>query len=1303
MTESQTQTDLKPLFASLDRCMVADRHRLRRRLGQAKQRLQRGQPADRILGQVERQLRESIERRQRRAAGVPELRYPEDLPVVERRDDIRRAIEQHPVVVVCGATGSGKTTQLPKICLEAGRGVDGIIGHTQPRRIAARSVAARIAEELGTSIGGTVGYKIRFADQAGPDPLVKVMTDGILLNELTGDRDLNAYDTLIIDEAHERSLNIDFLLGCLKQLLARRPDLKLIITSATIDPQRFSAHFNEAPIIEVSGRAHPVDVRYRPLATPDDDEDDRDQTQGIVDAVHELSRDQQGDILVFLPGERDIRDAAEALAGAFPHVDVLPLYARLPSHKQDRIFHPTGGRRRIVLATNVAETSLTVPGIRHVIDTGVARISRYSPRSKVQRLPIEPISQASADQRKGRCGRVAPGVCIRLYEQPDFEQREPFTEPEIQRTNLAGVILQMATLKLGTVEQFPFIDPPSGRAISDGYETLHELGAIDEAGRLTKIGRELARLPVDPRIGRMILAADREGALREVLAIAAVLSVQDPRVRPFDQQGAADEAHEPFFAECDSDFIGLLNIWRFYREQKRNLSRNQLRRACKQNFLSYARMREWEEVEKQLHRIAVEQGLRRNERPADADQIHRALLTGLLSNLGHKGDGHEYAGGRGRKFAIFPGSTLFSRKPKWVMAAELVETSKLYARTVAKIQPQWIERVAEHLIQRSYSDAHWDAERANVMAFERVSLFGLTIVPRRRVPYGKVDPVEARNLFIHHALVEGEFSTKAPFFEHNRRLVDQIERIEAKRRKRDVLLSPQVRFDFYDARVGREVTNGASFEQWRKQAEREKPDLLFMRREDLMAHDAAEVTAELYPDELPVGGSTLQLDYHAEPGHEDDGVTVTVPLAMLNQVSAERLDYLVPGLLKEKVVALIKTLPKAIRKNFVPVPEFAKRLLPMLNDDGGRPLVQELAERMSGFSGIEVPADAFDPSQLPEHLRMKVRVVDEAGRPLAADRELEPLREQLGDQARSLLKRGAGEAASPWHRDGLNDWDFDELPERVEVDSAGVTLRGHPALVDQGAAVGLRVMDTPEAAAAATRAGLRRLFALQVGAELAYLEYETPQLDQLALDFATLGSRKQLVRDLLDAAVDRCFLADDPRIRDRQAFEQRLASHRDRLDAAFAEVVQLAGSILRSYQPVRAELDGAPGAWRDAVADMSDQLAHLFAERFLVETPWPWLCQYPRYLAAMRRRIEKIENGELQKDKARIAEYAELWRQCQARRKAERDRNRVDPQLEHYRWMLEEYRVSIHAQDLGTFVPVSAKRLAKQWKKVGRV
>ncbi len=1285
------ETQLAALEAGLSRCLLTDRHRLSRRLRALRKRLRDNQPPSaEVVTALGRDINRSSEQVRCRHEALPVPRYSVELPVVEHRAEIIRAIDEHQVVIIAGETGSGKTTQLPKICLEMGRGVAGLIGHTQPRRIAARSVAARIASELECELGDAVGYKVRFKDRVSSESYIKLMTDGILLAEIQGDRYLEQYDTLIIDEAHERSLNIDFLLGYIKQLLPRRRDLKVIITSATIDTERFSRHFHDAPVIEVSGRTWPVEIRYRPLQGEDEDAQDRDMQQAILDAVDELSCIGRSDILVFLSGEREIRDTAEALRKHHPpHTEILPLYARLSAAEQNRVFSGHKGRR-IVLATNVAETSLTVPGIRYVIDTGLARVSRYSYRNKVQRLPVEKISRASANQRSGRCGRVAAGVAIRLYSEQDFNSRPEFTEPEILRTNLASVILNMAMLGLGGVERFPFVEAPDNRQINDGYRLLQELGAVDGERRITSLGRQLARLPVDPRIARMILAAGKERCLREVLVIAAALTVQDPRERPLEAQQQADEAHRRFRDE-QSDFLSLLNLWQHYEEQRRHLSQNKLRRECRKNFLSFVRLREWHEVHSQLLTLAREMALRPNRQPAEYDAIHRALLAGLLGNIAVKTDESLYQGARNIKLSIFPGSGLFRKRPKWIMAAQLIETTRLYAHTVARIEPAWVEPLAGALLKRSYSEPHWEKKPAQVSAFEQVSLYGLIIQPRRRINYGPIDADEARGIFIRQALVQGEYRTRAPFFRHNRELVAEVEQLEHKSRRHDVLVDDETLFAFYDERIPAGIYSGARFEQWRKRAERENSRLLFLARDYLMQHSAAHICGERFPDTISVNGLQLPLSYHFEPGDADDGVTLTVPVELLNQLPPERFEWLVPGLLEEKIIALLRGLPKAVRRNFVPVPDYARACVEALAP-GEESLLEALSDHLRRISGEMVAVEMWSPESLPDHLLMNFRVVDSGGETVATGRDLAGLQQSLRSHAR------AGFARRPrleLEREEITRWDFGELPEVVEFERAGVAMRGYPALVDGESSVAIQVFDTRQAADEAMRAGLRRLFMLALSDKMKYLRNKLPVSQTMCMHYAPIGRCDELKQDILTAVTDQVFIGEDAPVRDPAAFEQRCEQAKGELVECATGLCDLLARILAERHVLAKQLKGAVSpAWIHAVADLREQLSRLVYPGFVTGTPWPWLQQMPRYLAAMKLRMEKLQGGAA-RDRENLRQFQPLWEAYLIRREKADKTGHRDAALEEYRWLLEELRVSLFAQQLGTSQPVSVKRLSR--------
>jgi ATP-dependent helicase HrpA len=1291
-----------PTLEDIRACLLQDRPTLRRRLRALEARRREGKPYDQGLAGLNRAVAHSKAMLARRREASPAPTFPTELPVSERSAEIAALIQGHQVVVLCGETGSGKSTQLPKICLALGRGVAGRIGHTQPRRIAARSLAARISQELGRELGTTVGFKVRFHDRVRPETQVKLMTDGILLAEIQRDRLLREYDTLIVDEAHERSLNIDFLLGYLKQILPRRPDLKIIVTSATIDPVRFSRHFDDAPVVEVSGRTYPVEVRYRPPAGEGIGERDEEMQTALVAAVDELSGQGRGDILVFLSGEREIRGTAESLRKhRLPATEVLPLYARLGAREQARIFQPHGARR-IVLATNVAETSLTVPGIHYVIDAGFARISRYSHRSKVQRLPVERVSRASAEQRKGRCGRVAAGVCIRLYSEEDFGARREFTEPEIQRTNLAAVILQMKVLGFGEIERFPFLEPPDPRLIADGYRLLAELGAVDTQRRVTALGRQLAHLPVDPRIGRMLVAAAEGGCLAEVLVIASALSVQDPRERPVEQRQGADEIHATFH-HPDSDFLTYLNLWRFLEERRAHLSKSQFRRLCQRSFLSWNRVMEWHDTHHQLRGLLHEQGLRENRADAGYEDIHRALLTGLLSHVGMKDEQREYQGARGGRFWIHPGSGQFEKAPKWIMAAERVQTTKDYGRIVARIQPEWIERAGAHLLARSYSEPHWQSRRGQVGAFEKVSLYGLVLVPRRRVNYGPINPAESREVFIRGALVDRDFETRAPFFRHNRELIEYVEHLEAKSRRRDILVDEEAIHAFYKSRVPAGIYSGPDFERWLRGASRREPKLLHMRIGDVMRPEAAAVAEANFPDTLNVGESSLPLEYRFDPGHPTDGVTLSVPLALINQVPAERCQWLVPGLLQDLTTALLRALPKSIRRTLVPIPDTAAKLADRLAPSD-RPLLQALGEEVRQLTGVHVPEGSWDLGAVPEHLRMRYRILDDAGAELACGRDFATLRRELGDRGQRHFARLPTEGLE---REGVTRWDFGTLPRSVTLAPGGISVQGYPALVDGGDSVALRVLDSAEAAEHAHRAGLRRLVLLSIAEDARYLRRNLPGLNALRLQYAMAppgphrGSAPDIQDELLALILDRTFFAGRPEVRDRETFTARIAAHRGELMGVANTTCRLASQILGAYQRLRRGLDAITQVqWLASTRDMRAQLDRLVYRGFLQDVELAQLEQYPRYLKALETRLERLP-GAAVRDRQRLEEISPLEQEWQSRLEAARQAGRRDQRLEELHWMFEELRISLFAQPQSTAYPISPKRIRKRWRELG--
>ncbi|MEW2326968.1 ATP-dependent RNA helicase HrpA [Micromonospora chersina] len=1309
---------VRDLHRRLPALMFRDQRRLQRRLDGARK-LRDPQRRESALAEIATDVARAEARLAARRAAVPTVTYPAQLPVSERKDDIAAAIRDHQVVIVAGETGSGKTTQLPKICLELGRGVTGLIGHTQPRRLAARTVADRIAEELGTELGDVVGYKVRFTDQVGDNSLVKLMTDGILLAELQTDRMLRQYDTLIIDEAHERSLNIDFILGYLRQLLPRRPDLKVVITSATIETDRFAKHFadaegNPAPVVEVSGRTYPVEVRYRPLvevteAEEEDEADEenvRDQIQAIGDAVEELAAEGPGDILVFLSGEREIRDTADALGKLVQKkrsllgTEILPLYARLSTAEQHRVFAPHAGRR-VVLATNVAETSLTVPGIKYVVDPGTARISRYSSRLKVQRLPIEPVSQASANQRKGRCGRTSDGICIRLYDEQDFENRPEFTDPEILRTNLASVILQMTSIGLGDIGAFPFIDPPDRRNVTDGVNLLHELGALDPAEtdpakRLTALGRRLAQLPVDPRLARMVLEGERNGCATEVVVIAAALSIQDPRERPADKQAQADQAHARF-ADKESDFVAYLNLWRYLREQQRELSSSAFRRMCKAEYLNYLRVREWQDIVSQLRQVLRTSDKGEGRRGGGADlpeeidtpKVHQSLLPGLLSHLGLKdAQKHEYLGARGAKFAIFPGSALFRKPPRWVMAAELVETSRLWGRVAGRVEPEWVEPLAQHLVKRSYSEPHWEKKQAAVMAYEKVTLYGIPIVTSRKVNFGRIDPALSRELFIRHALVEGDWQTHHQFWRDNQRLLTEVEELENRARRRDILVDDETIFHFYDQRIPADVVSGRHFDTWWKKTRREQPELLTFTRELLVNSGRGGVDETDYPDEWRADGVALPLTYTFDPGTPTDGVTVDIPLPLLNQVPAESFDWQVPGLREELVIALIRSLPKAIRRNFVPVPDYARAALAQM-PAGEEPLLDALARQLRRMTGVTVPPDAWDVGKLPPHLRVTFRVLGEDDKPVAEGKDLPALQRELRREVRQVVAAAAPDVA----RTGLTGWDIGTLPRTIEQVRAGYAVTAYPALVDEGTTVGVKVFDSPGEQEAAHWAGTRRLLRLTVPSPAKFLQGRLSNEAKLALSRNPHGGVPALIEDAAGAAIDKLMADAGGPAWDAEGF----TALRDRVRADLVDtVVEVMGRV-RQVLAAAYAVEQRLGATRNlavvaALADIRNQLGGLVHKGFITEAGYARLPDLLRYLTAIERRLDRLP-GNPQRDKQQQDRIAVVQKEYQDLLAALPPARRQSTAARQIRWMIEELRVNVFAQALGTPYPVSEQRI----------
>ncbi|MEU2738861.1 ATP-dependent RNA helicase HrpA [Streptomyces sp. NPDC007095] len=1309
--------DLAPRLAELS---LRDAHRLGRRLEGAR-RIRKPEARAAVLAEIDAEVTKAEARMAERRARVPAVTYPEQLPVSQKKADIADAIRDHQVVIVAGETGSGKTTQIPKICLELGRGVRGMIGHTQPRRIAARTVAERVAEELDTPLGEAVGWKVRFTDQVNPDgTFVKLMTDGILLAEIQTDRELRAYDTIIIDEAHERSLNIDFLLGYLAQLLPKRPDLKVVITSATIDPERFSRHFGDAPIVEVSGRTYPVEVRYRPLLEEDGDDADRDQITAITDAVEELQAEGKGDILVFLSGEREIRDTADALTKKqYRFTEVLPLYARLSHAEQHRVFQPHTGRR-IVLATNVAETSLTVPGIKYVIDPGNARISRYSHRTKVQRLPIEPVSQASANQRKGRCGRTSDGICIRLYSEDDFSARPEFTDAEILRTNLASVILQMTAAGLGDIEKFPFIDPPDHRNIRDGVQLLQELGALDPSQkdvrkRLTETGRKLAQLPVDPRLARMVLEADKNGCAREVMVIAAALSIQDPRERPADKQTQADQQHARFRDET-SDFLAFLNLWRYVREQQKERGSSAFRRMCKQEYLNFLRIREWQDIYTQLRTVAKQMGIHLNEDDAADQSVHVSLLAGLLSHVGMKdvketgGESggrstgkNEYLGARNAKFAIFPGSALFKKPPRFVMSAELVETSRLWARVNARIEPEWVEPLAEHLLKRTYSEPHWEKDQAAVMAYEKVTLYGVPIVAQRKVNYGRIDAETSRDLFIRNALVEGDWRTHHKFFADNRKLLTEVEELEHRARRRDILVDDETLFDFYDQRVPAHVVSGAHFDSWWKHKRHDEPELLDFERSMLINERAGDVSKDDYPDSWRQGRLKFRVTYQFEPGADADGVTVHIPLQVLNQVTDEGFDWQIPGLREEVVTELIRSLPKPIRRNYVPAPNFAKRFLDQavpLQE----PLPTTLARELKRMVGVPVTADDFDWSRVPDHLKITFRIVDERRRKLAEDKDLETLQLQLKPKARKAISQAAAataerEGGESLERTGLTEWTIGTLTRVFETRRAGQPVKAYPALVDDGPTantVSVRLFDTEAEQDQAMWKGTRRLILRNIPVNPGkFASDKLTNAQKLALSANPHGSVQALFDDCATAAADKLIGDFGGPAWDEESYRKLYDKVRAEIVDTTVRTVGQVQQVLAAWQACERRLKATSSPTLLAnLTDVRTQLNALVKPGFVTATGLRRLPDLMRYLVAADRRLQQMPTG-VQRDTTRMEkvhemqdEYAWLLEQLPQGRP-------VPQQVLDIRWMIEELRVSYFAHALGTAYPVSDKRIVK--------
>ena len=1291
---------LKQLEQLIPACMIQKRFAFSRQVDKIKQLIKQKKPIDDALFKLSNQVVKNVELAQARAKSSPDITYDDLLPISQKRESIAKAIDENQVVVIAGETGSGKTTQIPKICLELGLAQYGMIAHTQPRRIAARSVAQRISDEVKVNLGDEVGFQIRFSDQSKDTTLVKLMTDGILLAETQHDRFLNKYSVIIIDEAHERSLNIDFLLGYLKQLLIKRRDLKVIITSATIDVERFSKHFDNAPVIEVSGRTFPVETRYRPLLDLDKNEDgeesEGDLYQGIMDAVEELQdedskRRQLGDVLVFLSGEREIRETSLLLKkAAYKSTIVLPLYARLNSSEQNKIFNPISGQRRIILATNVAETSLTVPGIRYVIDTGVARISRYSYRSKVQRLPIEPISQASANQRMGRCGRISEGVCVRLYSEEDFNARPEFSQPEIQRTNLAAVILQMLSLKLGDVTEFPFVDAPDNRFVKDGYNLLKELGAISSGNQINSVGMALSKLPVDPRIARMLISAGKSKCLAELLVIAAAMSIQDPRERPEEKKQAADQKHAEFKHE-DSDFITLLNIWQRFEEERQSGTNNQVRTFCKKHFLNYMRMREWRDVHYQLRLQCKQLKLSENTEAADYATVHQAILTGLLSHIGQKTDEGDYLGARNRRFMLFPGSGIFKKRPKWVVSAELVETSRLYARINAKIEPEWIEPAATHLLKKKYLEPHWSSKRGQVMAYEQVTLFGLVIVPKRAVAYGQIDEQASHDIFIREALVQGSIRTKGAFLKYNQNLIAEISELEDKSRRRDIVVDEERLYEFYSERVAKHITSSASFEKWRKQQDE---GLLKATKSYLMQHGAENITEALFPDHFSQDSIIYPLTYRFEPTHKEDGVTVSVPVAMLKQLPVSRLQWLVPGMIRDKVIALVKSLNKAIRKQLVPVPDFVDEFL-LKNQACDQPITDLLSQFIYHSRRIKVESKDWNISQLDQHYLMNIQVLNDDNSMIVQGRDWHALLEEVGDRANAVVQAKGNDL----ERKGIKCWDLNTLPETYHLKQAGIQVTLYPALMDDNSSVSLKLLERKDEALVNSRLGVHRLLQLELSDQVSWIHKEVQKrLVQEIIYYSNIGNKTELLNGVTQL-VFKCSFEFDEIPRDEDSFNAIKEQGRGKVGQVLEEVVALVKQIMSQYHLLKKKMKHQNQlAFAFAVGDINGQIQQIMPKGFIGLVDYESLKHYPRYIKAMMLRMDKLQ-GNLQKDKLlqlKVMSWQEQYQGLLGKLPADLN---CYPEILPLNWMMQEYRVSLFAQELGTAIPISEKRWKAQFEK----
>ncbi len=1310
-------TDLAVLRQRLALCETKVSAKLRHKLTQISHREKLGKDTDRMREQLLQQLEESEKRIEKRHASVGKVALA-DLPVAEHAEKIAQSIQENQVVIIAGETGSGKTTQLPKICLQLGLGVRGLIGHTQPRRLAARTVATRIAQELDSRLGDKVGYQVRFTEQVTDASLIKLMTDGILLAETQHDAMLDKYEVIIIDEAHERSLNIDFLLGYLKRIVKKRPDLKIIITSATIDLQRFSEHFDKAPVIEVSGRTFPVDIKYRPLLAQSNVVDEAPQKEltqieGVLSAVNEIielhrkrSNQGPGDILVFFSGEREIREAAEALRKAqLRHCHVMPLYARLSAKEQNKIFQIDGAStgRRIILATNVAETSVTVPGIGFVIDTGVARISRYSYRSKVQRLPIESISQASANQRAGRCGRIAPGTCIRLYAEDDFVARAEFTDAEIRRTNLAAVILQMLNLKLGDIAQFPFIDPPDSRFITDGFKLLEELGAVTKQKKMTGLGRQLAKLPVDPRIGRMIIEANRQGALKEVLIIASALSVQDPRERPIDKQQVADQTHREHQDE-DSDFVSFVNLWNAFEEQRQTLSSNQLRKFCTKQFLSFMRMREWRDVHRQLHLACKSLGYESKEEDASYQSVHVSLLSGLLSHIGFKQENREFLGARNRRFYIFPASTQYKKPAKWVMVSELVETSKLFGRVAAKIEPSWIEPLAGHLIKKSYHEPKWQKKRAQVTAYEQVVLYGLVVVQKRTVNYGSIDPVISQQIFIRSALVEGHYYTKGHFYKHNQQLLEQVEQLEAKSRRRDLLVDEETLHDFYAQKIAslsdNPIVNGAGFEKWRKKIEKNDAKVLFLQETDILQRSSDHVRESDYPDNLSFKGVELALSYHFNPTSKDDGVSLHLPVALLKQFDRDRLEWLVPGLIKERCIALLKSLPKSKRKNFVPIPDYVDAFLESTPFAEGN-LIEKLIHQLLRMTGVKLQKEDFDGQDPDDHLRFNIKLIGNKPEPIAQSRDIESLTHQFSDLIDSELQEQADQV---WGETGLTSWDFDQLPESIEVIQGGITVTAWPALKLVKESVDLVLTMNKEYSKQLSVKAITFFASKLLSGSTKKARNQIPYITESTLFAGKIFNKTLLENEINSFALREALLLEEKLPRTQEAYLACVnkVKNSELFNTWVKKIAMRVHELHKQYHLLHKQLNGSQLLTTITItSDIKSQLDRLFNKDYLSDISWYRLDQYTRYMKSIEIRLEKYQR-ELPRQKLLTAQLNELEQALWSRLEAAKKNEEVLPELESFKWLIEEYRISLFSQQIKTIETVSEKRIRQKWREISR-